>query len=82
MTFAPTLTAAEDDDIQYSASSSPVAGASSSRKKAARPHKGKGKQKDPEPATEPRDDQLWVDRYAPTSKASCSSGPTLHAVAY
>ncbi|BGP58407.1 RFC checkpoint protein Rad17 [Rhodotorula sphaerocarpa] len=59
---------AEDDDIQYSASSSPVAGASSSRKKAARPHKGKGKQKDPEPATEPRDDQLWVDRYAPTRK--------------
>ncbi|POY74924.1 hypothetical protein BMF94_1900 [Rhodotorula taiwanensis] len=70
---------ADDDDIQYTGSSSPAKPATKSKKF----EKGKGKAKDPSPEDDDSandaqlggDDQLWVDKYAPATKDDLSIHP-------
>ncbi|GAA5982496.1 hypothetical protein JCM10908_006672 [Rhodotorula pacifica] len=65
---------ADEDDISLSTTSSSPAPSQSTTKKQPKPDKGKGKEKEVvhNDAEEERDDQLWVDKYAPTCKDDLS----------
>ncbi|GAA5883191.1 hypothetical protein JCM3774_002414 [Rhodotorula dairenensis] len=66
---------ADDDDISFPASSSPAASPAKTTAKRPRTASDKGKGKEKEVVPEKRDDQLWVDKYAPDGKEDLSIHP-------